>query len=281
MPGKPYQVSFTRAFAYVRLIDSDRVQMVNLTSIGEGKTPIVQSFQAGQVPPRNAGDLPIADAVVPANLEAAVFVSNPADSNTYYYMEGMNAPMGNFTGYGHRTRAATVVDRSLKELEPGVYGAKVRLPVAGKYDVAFLLDNPKLLHCFFASVAENPAQQRNALALRVEYLDLPSQVEPGRAVPVRLRVTEPRSGKARPGLEDLALLYYQAPGLNSSQSRATDLGDGLYEARAHITAPGGWYLYVTAPSAGLKANDVPFRTVLARAGSGAPQRKETPRAPSN
>jgi len=32
LPGKPYQVVFTRAFAYVRLIDSERVQMINLSS---------------------------------------------------------------------------------------------------------------------------------------------------------------------------------------------------------------------------------------------------------
>jgi hypothetical protein len=44
-------------------------------------------------------------------------------------MEGMNAPMGNYKTYGHQARAVTVVDRSLKEVEPGVYAGKVRIPL--------------------------------------------------------------------------------------------------------------------------------------------------------
>ena len=37
-----------------------------------------------------------------------MFVLNPADGNSYFYMEGMNAPMGSYGGYGHRVLAATV-----------------------------------------------------------------------------------------------------------------------------------------------------------------------------
>ena len=135
--------------------------MVNLLSLGAEKKPMVQGFGAGTGAPRLAGDLSAADSIAQAATEAAVFVVNPADSNTYFYMEGMNAPMGSFGGYGHAARAVAVVDRSLKEVEPGVYSGKVRVPAAGQYDVAFLLDNPRMLHCFSTEAKENPALHKN------------------------------------------------------------------------------------------------------------------------
>ena len=53
--GKPYQLAFSRAFAYVRSLASERVTMINLTSLGEGKDPIVMGFEAGAVAPQLAG----------------------------------------------------------------------------------------------------------------------------------------------------------------------------------------------------------------------------------
>src|SRR5258705_3446087 len=86
--GQPYQVTFTRAFAYVRALASERVTMVNLSSLGRGVKPIVLSFAAGVAPPKAAGDLPLADSVAQAIGEAAVLVVDPVDNTTHYYMEG-------------------------------------------------------------------------------------------------------------------------------------------------------------------------------------------------
>lgn len=263
VPGKPFQVVFTRAFAYVRLLDSERVQMVNLTMVGEGKNPGVQSFVAGNVAPKQAGNLVLADSISPANLEAAVFVNNPADSFTYYYMEGMNAPMGSFQGYGHRTRAATVVDRSVKEIEPGVYASRVRLPAAGKYDVAMLLDNPKLLHCFFVEVDENPELHKDERPLQVDFLDTAVRQEPGSKLAVRFKLVEPRTGKVHAGVTDASVLYFQAPEGSKERVAARDVGEGVYQADVPLPAAGAYYLYVGAPSLGLKHTDLPYRTVLA------------------
>jgi len=260
LPGKPYQVSFTRVFAYLRLIDSERVQMVNLGTLGEGKTPSVQSFPAGAAAPKMAGELAIADSISPANIEAAVFVVNPAEGFTYYYMEGMNAPMGTFQAYGKKARAGMVVDRSLKETAPGLYTSKARIPVAGHYDVAFLLDNPKMLHCFFSEVAENPASKKTSLPLAVELVDLPARVPPG-TLTLTMKVAEPRTGRPVSGLADLSVFSYRAPGYDRSTVAAREIGGGLYEARVAVV-PGAYYLYFGAPSRGLKNNDLPFRTVM-------------------
>jgi DNA-binding beta-propeller fold protein YncE len=58
--AEPYQLTFTKGYAYVRGLASPKVSMINLASLGQGRTPIVQGFEAGPAAPRQAGDLPLA-----------------------------------------------------------------------------------------------------------------------------------------------------------------------------------------------------------------------------
>jgi YVTN family beta-propeller protein len=258
--GKPYQVGLTRAFAYLRLLDSEQVKLINLLTLGEGKKPTVQSFGAGNGVPMAAGQLGLADAISPASSEAAVFVLNPADGNTYFYMEGMNAPMGSFGSYGHRAQAIGVVDRSIRETAPGVYTGKLRLPVEGHYDVAFLLDNPLLLHCFATDVGPNPALQRRT-GLEVEFLDLPSRLPVGGSVDVRFRLTDPRGRTPRTGLPDVVVGSYAVPGTDRRRTHAREVGEGVYQASVPLHAAGVYYLFVSVASLDVRPNEVPFRAV--------------------
>lgn len=263
--GKPYQVTVTRAFAYLRLLDSEHVKLVNLLSLGEGKQPIVQAFGAGTGAPMGAGELGLADAVTPAASDAAVFALNPADGNTYFYMEGMNAPMGSFGSYGHRVQAVSVVDRSLKEVSPGVYAGKLRLPAAGHYDVAFLLDSPKVVHCFGTEALPNPALDHQD-GLDVEFLDLPAELALGGQVEVRVRLVGQRDRKPRTGLADVVVSSHVVPGRHRQQRAAAELGEGVYVARVPLLHAGVHYLFVAVPSLKLGAEALPFRTVqVARA----------------
>ncbi|PYY66275.1 cytochrome D1, partial [Pseudomonas jessenii] len=61
--AEPYQVVFTKAYAYVRGLASAKVTMINLASLGEGRAPIIQGFEAGTQAPRMAGDLPLASSL--------------------------------------------------------------------------------------------------------------------------------------------------------------------------------------------------------------------------
>ena len=66
--------------------------------------------------------------------------------------------------------AVLVVDRSLRETNPGVYATTVKLPASGKYDVAFLADSPRIAHCFEAEAEPNPLQKKERqVALRIEH----------------------------------------------------------------------------------------------------------------
>lgn len=261
--GEPFQVGFTRAFAYVRGLSTERVTMVNLASLGKGRTPVVQGFAAGSQPPRLAGDLALADSVAPARTDAGVFVVSPADNALYFYMEGMNAPMSGYPNRGHAARAVAVVDRSLKEVEPGVFAAKLRLPAAGRYDVAVMLEQPRVMHCFAAEVAARPPADGGGTALRVSYLPGAASYPARDTVPVRFALSDARDGAPRTGVRDLRVRYFMAPASRPREVPAREVAPGVYEALVELPEAGAYYLHVGSPSLRLKFGDRPYGTLLA------------------
>jgi len=265
MGGEPYQLALTRAYAYVRLLDSERVKMIAISSLGGNDKPRVHDFPAGARAPKLVSDLAIADGIVQsAGDEAGVYVASPADNSTYYYMEGMNFPMGSFTGYGHNVRAVTVVDRSLREAEPGVYSASVRLPAAGKYDVAFLMESPRIVHCFQMTAAVNERMRKEAGPVDVEYLSAPTALVIGKeAPPFRVRLRDPVSREPKTKL-DVRIVYYRVPADARREVAAREVGDGVYEATLALDRPGVYYVHLAVPELGVKAGDLPYRSVRVR-----------------
>jgi YVTN family beta-propeller protein len=246
--GQPFQLTFTKAYAYVRSMHSERVSMINLSTLGKGKQATVQSFAAGAQAPAVSSGPAIADSVASAAGEGTVFVVNPADGTTYYYMEGTNATSSNYRVYGASPRAVTVVDRSLKEVEPGVYAGRVRMPVAGKYDVAFMLQSPQVLHCFSAEAQENPLIAKNRAPVEIEYKTTQRQFKVGETATVQFVLKDPATGKPKAGMSDVSVMTFLAPGRNRTVVAARDLGDGVYEARIALPAAGAWYVHVGVPS---------------------------------
>jgi len=253
--GQPFQIVFTRAFAYVRALASERVTMINLLSLDRGAKPIVQSFAAGSVAPKAAGELPLADSMAAANIDAAVLVVNPADNTTYYYMEGMNAPASNYQSYGAAARAVTVVDRSLKETEPGVYSSKLRIPVAGRYDVALMVNSPRIIDCFSIEAKENPALAADKQRVVAEFLVASREVELGASVPVRVRLSN-ASGKPQAGLTDVRLLSFLVPGQRREEVLAREVEPGVYQATVRIPEHGAYSIHVASQKLGQEYRDL-------------------------
>ncbi|MCY1406751.1 PQQ-dependent catabolism-associated beta-propeller protein [compost metagenome] len=250
--AEPYQLTFTRAYAYVRGLATSKVSMINLSSLGKNKQPIVQAFEAGPAAPKLAGNLPLADSLTPARDEAAVFVVNPVDNTAYYYMEGMNAPMSGYLNRGHTARAATVVDRSLREVQPGVFGGRIKLPAAGKLDMAFMLNQPQMTHCFSVDVQENPALIKLRATAQVQFmLDAAPVVAGDEPVMARFRVVQAGTGTAWQGLSDVKVRYYMAPSSWQATAVAREVGEGIYEAPLTLARAGAYYLQVQSASAGL------------------------------
>jgi YVTN family beta-propeller protein len=261
--GQPFQLTFSKTFAYVRAMHASRVSMINLATLGRGRQATVQAFNAGDLPPRASAGVVIADSVAAAAGEGTVFVVNPADGSTYYYMEGMNAPSSNYRVYGSSPRAVTVVDRSLKEVEPGVYAGRVRLPVAGQYDVAFMLQSPQVLHCFSAEVAANPRLARAAEPLQIQFETTRRRYAVDEVAAIRFRVTDGSSGQVKAGLAGITALHFLAPGRRRAEAAVEEIGDGVYEARLPLTDAGAWYVYIGVPSLKLGYGQLPFYSLQA------------------
>ena len=261
--GKPFQIGMSSAFAYIRSLDSERVSMINLSTLGGSDKPAVNTFSAGATPPSKVKDLSVAAGIAQAAQEAAMLVVSPGDDTVYYYMEGMNAPMGAFQNYGHRPRAVEIANRALKETAPGVYSTVIRIPASGTFDVAYLNENPRFLHCFAFTAQPSPLIKAQTKPLAVTYLNEPGAVKAGSTMPLRFRLTDPATGGWRGGLQDVRVLYYRAPNFGRRIVPARHVEDGLYEAELPMDQAGAYYVFVGAPSEKVNYKDLSFLTVMA------------------
>jgi len=264
---QPYQVNFTTSFAYVRSLGTQDVGLIPLSELDEAQTPPVTYIPAGQRPPGTAADVSIADSIVPAVKQAAAaYIVNQAEGTVSYYMEGMGAPMGSFRNYGHEARAIEIVDRSLAEKAPGIYRGRVKIPVEGLYDVAFMMDTPQFLHCFNAEVAPNQAKDEDVESvMAVEYQTPDRRITVGQSKTIQFRLADRSSGVPAVDLADVSVLYYRSDGRNRTVQTARSLGDGLYEATVQVQTPATYYVFVSAPSKGLGYSDQPFLSLMALA----------------
>jgi YVTN family beta-propeller protein len=260
--SQPYQVTFTRGYAYIRSLGSEQVGLIPISELDEAETPPVTYIPAGQGAPGRVADISIADSMVPSVKEAAAYIVNQAEGTVHYYMEGMGAPMGAFRNYGHETRAVEIVDRSLAEREPGVYTGRVKIPVEGSYDVAFLMDTPRFLHCFSATVEPNPEVRTTRATLLIEYQIANRQVPVGGSTKVKFKLTDPVTAEPKANIPDVTVLYYGADGRGRTVVPAKSLGDGLYEAEVKVDRVTTHYVFVGSKSEELKYNDLPFASLM-------------------
>jgi len=260
--SQPYQVSFTRQYAYVRSLGSEQVGMIALASLDDAGVPPVTYFPAGQGAPGRALEVGIADSIIPSVKEAAAYVVNQAEGTVYYYMEGMNAPMGSFRNYGHDARAIEIADRSLAEREPGVYTGRVKIPVAGTYDVAFVMDSPRFLHCFGTPVEPNPAVRQAVGPMGVEFQIAQRAVPVGGSARVKFKLTDPVTGEPKADIPDVTVLSYASDGRDRTVVPASALGGGIYEASVTVHQSATYYVFVGANSLQAKYTDLPYATLM-------------------
>ncbi|HSE16160.1 MAG TPA: YncE family protein [Pyrinomonadaceae bacterium] len=262
-PGSD-QLSFTKQFAYVRASGSEFVTMINMTNIG--KEANVTKFPAGQRPPGESLSRSHAAAIVPAPEEGAVLVANPADKMIYYYTEGMAAPMGSFQNYKRDPRALLVMDNSLRETSRGVYSTTARLTSPGQYDVAFLLDSPRLINCFEIDVAENPnAPKKLESSYKIEPVTNEAVARVGERFNFRFKVIDFKTGAVKTGLNDLNVLVFLAPGIWQQRDIAKATDDGVYETSFVPPSAGVYYVFFQSLSLGLQYNQSTPLTISAAA----------------
>lgn len=261
--NQPYQVTFTRAFGYIRSLGTQDVGLIPLSELDEEETPLVSYISAGQNPPGAAARISIADAMVPSVKQAASYIVNQADGTVHYYMEGMGAPMGAFRNYGHQARAIEIVDRSLGERKPGVYTGRVKIPIEGDYDVAFMMDTPRFLHCFSVQVVPNPEMQSTTTKMAVEYQITDRRVPVGADTAIKFRLIDPKTGEPARDIADVTVLYYRSDGRGRMVVPARALQEGGYEATIRLNSTSTYYIFVGSKSSELEYTDLPFMSLMA------------------
>ena len=260
----PDQIAFTDAFAYVRSAGSKEIEMIRLSTIGQ-ELDIVR-FPGGQLTPGEAtAPASLAESIVPAPEGNSVLVANTADRVIYYYTEGMAAPMGNLQNYRRDPRAVLVVDRSLREVQPGVYQTTIKLPAAGIYDVSFLLDSPRIAHCFETAAKPNPAVKHEAeVALQIEYLNKERELRVGTSYKLRFRLVEPATGQPKDGLKDVQVLLFLSPGIWQWRDFARPSGAGTYELDLNVPESGLYMVFVESRSMGVVYRQLEHMTLWAK-----------------
>lgn len=265
----PDQIAFTSAFAYIRSRGTSEVSLIALAGIGkEGSLPVV-TVSAGQKPPGASPHSSVADAILPTPEPGHVLITNPADSTIYYYMEGMQFPMGSFRSYGGTVqKAVRVIDRSLREKGQGVYESKIRIPASGQYEVAFLLDTPRVLHCFEFSASPNPALPKKGGIPRIEFMTREREGEAGREFTLRFRLIDPADDEPIRGLKDVNVQATLTPSAWYERFRAKEIGEGVYELNFKPPQKGAYYLTFSCPSLKLNYTQIPYLVIHAREESG-------------
>jgi YVTN family beta-propeller protein len=258
----PDQIIFSDTFAFIRSLGTESVAMIRLATID---TEIgLTEFPGGQLAPEKASAAVRADSIVLAPEGNAVILANPADKVIYYYTEGMAAPMGSFQNYRREPRAILVVDRSLRETNPGVYSSTVKLPASGIYDVAVLSDSPRISHCFEAAAEPNPLlKEERQVALRIERQIKELKLPVAQNFPLRFKLIETATNKSRDGLEDVRVLTLLASGTWQRRDLAKSIGGGVYEVNLNVPHSGVYMVFVESASMRVQFRDLPYLMLTA------------------
>ncbi|XXY51934.1 YncE family protein [Sorangium sp. So ce269] len=273
LPGfaSPDAITFTKTYAYVRNLGETRVSLIELSSLERPGKPGVVQVQVGQQAPRKAKGAGSAApfAVVPEGNGA--IVASPGDKVLYYYVEGMMAPVGTLSNYGREPRAALIEDRSLKEVQPGVYAATVGLGDEGVHDVELLIRGRRVAACLEATVAPSavPAEDRSP-GLTVEPLfDAGVDLEVSKPATLRFRATPKASAPPLEAKEMKVMIFRFPVGFRDTvQPRAE--ADGAFSVTFTPPEPGQYRFLLEAESRNAPLGALPLADLHASSPGAAP-----------
>ena len=251
--GGADQITFSERMAYVRQTDSAMVRLIPLDALGATDRPATAiEIPGGRNPLGRVRVACLAPAIARAASDDAVLITNPADQTLYYYKEGLAAPMGSFRNYGHEPRAVLAVDRSLRPTSPGIYQTVARLPRPGRFDVAFYLDTPRLIHCFEVDIADDPRQPPPAPTIAVRPVDAEDPMVAGHRQRFSFRLETHESGEPVANRRDVRVLAtLPARWQQMYQAAAVPGQRGAYAVEFTPPHAGLYCFYVECPSAGL------------------------------
>lgn len=249
---EPDQIGFSANFAYVRTAGTASVAMIPLNNPTAGAVGPHDYFPAGGRQPGSIARMGLGDLVIPQpGMHDAVYVLNPAERMvySYHYMEGMPVPHGGLTTYGFEPRSIRTVSRRMREMEPGVYAATVRLERAGDYDLIVRIPDPYALGCHSFSIRPDPSR----VADRLQIVPGDVRLRPG-VNQVRFHLKDMQTGQPLERVEDVLVQFASTDGF-TRRLIATPAGGGLYEVSLDVPAAGVYYASFEVPSFNIRLRD--------------------------
>ncbi len=287
--GRPFGVAFTERFAYVRSEGTSEVAMMPLRDLdpktrggaiardfgAEGQSVSSTygnvrptSFPAGQSAPGDHGDVGVAAPMAQAHHKRdALYVAAPGDKSVFFYkyMEGMPTPAGNLKTYAFEPKAVLTVGRSLDETAPGTYTASAQMPARGDYEAVFLLEEPRIVHCFPFQVEADDASEGRHPDLKLAPVE-GSRLVAGTSSTLRFRLLTKLGDEPVEGVAVQARLT--SPRGWAEVTTAREVGGGVYELEARAPRPGPYYLSVRVPGMNRGFLDQHYLVVRAVEGGG-------------
>ncbi|HZH32291.1 MAG TPA: YncE family protein [Pyrinomonadaceae bacterium] len=272
----PDQVVFTNRYAYVRGTASEKFSLIELDAVGKAKVTAVD-VQAGQrAPSEMPAELGVANMIVPTPEGNSVMIAHAPDTMTYFYVEGMMAPMGTLSNYKRRARGLLLLDRSLTETAPGAYETIVKLGRAGSFDVPVLINETRIAHCFRADVGKSPTspgdEEKSTIVLTAAFAGQEFS-SGGAGVPLRFKITDSISKQPITNLQDVQILVFEPPGVWQQRQWAKEVGAGEYEITQVFPRAGVYNVMVRVSSRGVTFADLPFTPVVVKDGGAAGQKQ--------
>ena len=251
--GQPDAVGFADRVMFVRRRASEFVDAFPLDQIGvEGRKPSAVSVGVGQLALGAVSAPARADVMAGVPSGDGIVIANPGERTIYYYREGMAAPSASFSTYGREPRAVRILDRRLREVEPGIYRTIAQLPRAGSYDVVFYTETPRTVQCFETRIDPDAASRDDAARTPlVTDLALDGTPRAGQPLAVQFRLVDPQTGLPMSSVRDARVVSFAIPGRSAGRSPAQPLGGGAYRADITVPAAGNYYVFVEAPSVAL------------------------------
>ena len=97
----------------------------------------------------------------------------------------------------------------------------------------------------------------------VAFVTTQRQFKVGEAAAVRFKLSDPRKQEPMVGLKSVTVMSFLSPGRRRSETVATEVEPGVYEAKVSLTQAGGWYVHVSVPSMKLGYKDLGFFSLMA------------------
>lgn len=274
--AEPNQIAFTTDYAYFRGLASEKFALVNRKQLEKMLDPIeakrsmaltelsTTQIQAGEKPPATVPEaLGVAAMIAPLPDQNGVMIANAPGKTIYYYVEGMMVAMGSLDNYRRIPKALMILNRSLRETTPGIFEAPVSVDKPGNYDVAVMLDQPRIIHCFTARFGGNftETKQIAASAIKPELLPLKQSPRAKVETVLSIKLNDLASGKPVSGIQDARLLVFEPPGLWQKRLWLQEVSEGVYQASVTFPHAGHFNILAEAMSRGLELTDQSLQVI--------------------